>query len=114
MCEFSRLCDRIDHKRDEGFRRRKEIQQWIQEDAEKRILKYSVALGKWHADVSKRISTVRPLTIRIPEAFQTALNLPSRKVQFDENGAIWALDTSGKIVSQIRYVPTTSTEPVTA
>ena len=72
----------------EGTTRLQALQRWISTDRVEGDFLLTGALRKWRDDVVTRLSSLRPLRIRIPELFQTALSLHGQKVVILEDSSV--------------------------
>lgn len=73
----------------DGMARLAALQRWIAADRAEGVFSLDGALRKWRDDVVTRLIARRPLRIRIPELFQTALGLRGPKVVITEDGSVY-------------------------
>ena len=66
-------------------RRTTMIQGWVREDLAADNQSLSEALLKWREELMERLTSRRPLLIRIPRIFVEHLGLPSQKVIINES-----------------------------
>lgn len=71
-----------------GEARLLQLQQWSAADRTEGDFRLTGALRKWRDDVIRRLCPSRPLRIRIPKLFLSALGLHDQKVVICEDGSV--------------------------
>ncbi len=87
-----------DERREEGRRRERQLEEWIQADINANRTDYAVSLRLWRDDVRLRLRTKDhplPGIIKIPHCFTVPVKLHLQEVYMKEDFSVWEILNKG-------------------